>query len=162
MGKLFRGIFVFIALLQATSPLYGQPVKEIRATHLTYQRYLGETLSWKLKTEEFLKKGEDYFEAKNIYLENIPKGIKISAERGRYLLREDKFILTGRVRLYTEKEGEVYTEELYFFPKRDLIEAPGEVLIKKGSIEVKGEGLTYQVSLGDFKLHKRARAQFRF
>lgn len=156
MGQILRGLSVFIGLLLALKG-YSQDVK-IRG--LTYQRYEGETLVWKLISQEFYKEGEERFLAQRVYLENIPKGIKIFADSAQYQVKEEKFLLRGRVRLITEKEGEVYTEELIFFPKKDFLEAPGRVLIRKDRFEITGEGLSYDVSQGDFKLHKKARAQF--
>ncbi|MCS7199739.1 MAG: LPS export ABC transporter periplasmic protein LptC [Caldimicrobium sp.] len=162
MGKLSSGFLIFIIILLYSQNLLSQSIREVRAIQLTYQRYMGAQLSWKLFASEFLKKGEEFFEAKNLYLENVSKGIRISAHLGQYSARDKKFLLKGKIQLRTEKEGEVFTEELYFYPERDLIEAPGVVIIKKGAMEIIGEGLTYQVSAGDFKLHKRARAQFKF
>lgn len=141
---------------------FSQEIREIRATSLVYQRYRGESLEWKLHAKELWKKGDEIFKAQGLYLENLPKGLKIFAEEGVYQGREDKFILRGKVRLFVEKEGEVFAEELFFYPKRDLIEIPGAVQIRKGDLEIRGEGLTYQINQGELKVHRRAKAQFRF
>lgn len=141
---------------------FGQDIREVRASDVVYQRYLGETLQWKLRAKELVKKGEDFFQVKELYLENLPRGLKIFADEGVYSGAEDKFVLKGKVRLIAEREGEVYAEELFFYPKRDLIEIPGSVRVKKGDLEIRGEGLTYQISQGELRVHRRAQAQFRF
>ncbi|MCS7150076.1 MAG: LPS export ABC transporter periplasmic protein LptC [Caldimicrobium sp.] len=161
MGKLLAVLYISVILSLTTQGLCAKDVIEIRATGLTYQRYIGPNLSWKLFASEFIKKGEEYFEAKKLYIENISKGIKINAEKGHYSVKEKRFLLKGQIKLQTEKEGEVQTEELHFYPEKDLIEAPGIVVIRKGTMEISGEGLTYRLSMGDFKLHRRAKAQFK-
>lgn len=166
MGKLSSGFFIFIviiiSILLYSQDLSSQSIREVRAIQLTYQRYKGAQLSWKLFASELLKKGEEFFEAKNLHLENFSKGIKISAYLGQYSAKDKRFLLKGKIQLKIEKEGEVLTDELYFYPEKDLIEAPGVVIIKKGVMEIIGEGLTYEVSTKALKLHKRARAQFKF
>lgn len=157
MGQILRGLFIFIVLFSALKA-YSE---EVKITGLTYQRYEGETLVWKLISQAFSKEGEERFLAQKVYLENLPKGIKIFADSALYLTKEEKFLLKGKVKLITEKEGEVYTEELIFYPKKNFLQAPGQVVIKKDKFEVSGEGLSYDVSQGDFKLHKKAKAQFK-
>ncbi|MFN4131562.1 MAG: LPS export ABC transporter periplasmic protein LptC [Caldimicrobium sp.] len=158
MGYLSKGLFINFLLINI---LLAQEPLEIKISSLTYQRYEGSNLVWKLFSENFWQKNKETFEAKGIYLENLPKGLRIWAKEAIYLKGEEKFILRGKVRLITEKEGEVFTEELIFYPKKNLLFAPGQVLIKKEGIQVSGEGLTYSVGEGSFQLHKRAKAQFK-
>lgn len=156
MGKVFTGIFIFIAFFFSSKALS----QEIRIKGVNYQKYEGEKLIWKLISDTFEQRGETFF-AERVYLENLPKGLKIYAKEALYLKREEKFILRGDVKIITEKEGEIYTDELIFYPKRDLLLAPGEVTIIKGNLRLSGKGLTYDLARGDLKLQKRARAQFK-
>lgn len=151
-----------LVLVLLTMKGFSQEIREVRANSIIYQRYQGETLQWKLEARELLKKEETFFHIKGLYLENLSKGLRIFADEGIYSGQEDRFILRGKVKLYAEREGEVYTEELFFYPKKDLIEIPGKVQVRKGDLEIKGEGLTYNINQGELKIHRRAKAQIRF
>lgn len=161
MGYIFKELFIALIFLILVDFLFAQEPLEIKMSSLIYQRYEGTNLVWKLSSQEFWQKKNELFEAKGVYLENLTKGIKIWANKVVYIKGEDKFILQGKVHLITEKEGEVFTEELIFYPKKDLLSAPGKVLIKKEGIQVSGEGLTYSIGEGNFQLQKRAKAQFK-
>ncbi|MFN3505071.1 MAG: LPS export ABC transporter periplasmic protein LptC [Caldimicrobium sp.] len=158
MGSLLKGIFINLFLI---SVAFAEISSEVRISSLRYQRYEGSNIIWKLTADEFLQKGEAYFEAKGVYIENLPKGIKMRAKEAEYIKKEDKFILKGSVQVYVENEGEIFTEELIFYPKKDYLSAPGRVLIKKRGVEMSGEGLTYHLSEGKFQLQRRATAQFK-
>ncbi|MFN3406285.1 MAG: LPS export ABC transporter periplasmic protein LptC [Caldimicrobium sp.] len=158
MGNLFKGIFINLFLF---SLVFAEILSQVTITSLRYQRYEGSNIVWKLVAEEFLQKGDAYFEAKGVYIENLPKGLKIRAKEAEYIKKEEKFLLKGTVSVYVEKEGEIFTEELMYYPKRDFLFAPGRVLIKKGGMEISGEGLSYHLSEGKFQLQKKATAQFK-
>jgi len=135
--------------------------KEVKIKGLIYQRYEGETLVWKLYSDYFEERDEE-FKATKVYLENLPKGLKIFADFASYSKRENKFYLKGRVKILTENQGEIYTEELYYFPKSSLLQAPGEVTIIKNSIHLSGRELIYDLAKEELKLQKRAQARFKF
>lgn len=157
MEKVFARIFIIIILF-LFSEAFSQ---EVKIKGVNYQRYEGERLVWKLLSDSYEQKG-DTFIAKKVYLENLPKGLRIYADEAFYLKAEEKFILKGNVKILTEKEGEIYTEELIFYPKRNLLLAQGEVTIVKENLKLSGSGLTYDLAKGDLKLQKRAKAQFKF
>lgn len=156
MGKIFARIY-FIIIFFLLTEAFSQDVK---IKGVNYQRYEGEKLVWKLLSDSYEQKGDTFF-AEKVYLENLPKGLKIYANEAFYLKKEDKFILKGKVKIITEKEGEIYTEELIFYPKKDLLLAQGEVSIVKENLKLSGSGLTYDLTKGDLKLQKRAKAQFK-
>ncbi|PMP61849.1 MAG: hypothetical protein C0197_05275, partial [Caldimicrobium thiodismutans] len=107
MGKIFKGIFILITLFLSPWALS----QETKIRGVNYQKYESEKLIWKLVSDTYEQK-DDTFIAQNVYLENLPKGLRIYAKEALYLKREEKFILKGKVKLITEKEGEIYTEEL--------------------------------------------------
>jgi len=157
MGKIFKGIFILIILFLSPWALS----QETKIRGVNYQKYEGEKLIWKLIADTYEQKDDTFF-AQNVYLENLPKGLRIYAKEALYLKKEEKFILKGEVKLITETEGEIYTKELIFYPKKDLLLAPGEVTIIKGDLKLVGTGLTFDVAKGDLKLQKRSKAQFKF
>jgi len=155
MVRVLRGLSLFVILLPLIA--YSQ---EVKIKGVIYQRYEGERLVWKLFSDTFEQKGEE-FKAEKVYLENLPRGLKIYANLSLYQKREDKFYFKGEVRLITEKEGEVYTEELFYYPGKGLLYAPGEVTIVKNTFHLSGSGLTYDLSTGDLKLQRKAQARFK-
>ncbi len=157
MGKISTGIFIILVFFLCSIALS----QDIKINGVNYQRYVGETLVWRLLSDSYEQRGDTFY-AKRVYLENLPKGLKIYANEATYLKAEEKFILKGNVKIITEKEGEIYTEELIFYPKRDLLLAQGEVTIVKENLKLSGSGLTYDLAKGDLKLEKRAKAQFKF
>ncbi len=158
MDKILKGIL--INLLSASLAFALAPL-EIKISSLRYQRYEGQVLAWKIYSQEFQQKNNEIFEAKGVYLENLTKGLRIWAKEAVYYKSEDKFVLKGEVRLLTEREGEVFTEELIFYRKKDLLTAPGKVILKKEGVFVSGEGLIYSLSEGNLQLQKRAKDQFK-
>ena len=87
--------------------------------------------------------------------------MEIWADKGFYNKKEDRFLLQSNVHLITSKYGEVYTEELIFFPKKDLILTDKEVLVIKKGFRVKGKGLIYDVNTGNFQVKEKAKVQMK-
>ncbi len=156
MVKLFRILYFFIILFIPFKTL----ADEVRIIGVIYQFYEGERLIWKMKAQEFIK-DEEKFLGKKLYLENLSKGLKIVADEGIYWVKEEKFVFKGMVQVFTEREGDIFTDLLFFYPKKDLLLAPNSVLVKKGNIEIVGEDLSYDLSKEEFKLKSRSKAQFK-
>jgi len=134
---------------------------KIISHNLEYALYKKNKLIWSFKIKKFIQKENDNFEGKTIYIINKEKGLEIWADKGFYNKREDKFLLQSNVHLITSKYGEVYTEELIFFPKKDLILTDKEVLVIKKDLKVKGKGLIYDVNTGNFRVKEKAKVQMK-
>ena len=134
---------------------------KIISHNLEYVLYKKNKLIWSFKIKKFIQKENGNFEGKTIYIINKEKGLEIWADKGFYNKREDKFLLQSNVHLITSKYGEVYTEELIFFPKKDLILTNKEVLVIKKDLKVKGKGLIYDVNTGNFRVKEKAKVQMK-
>lgn len=128
MGRFLNGIFINLFLFLS---LFAFEISEVKMIGLKYQRFEGPNLIWKLSSQEFIQRSEETFEAKGVYIENIIRGIKIWANAAQYLKKEGKFILRGKVRLFTEREGEVITEELFFLSQKRSTYSSGPCNNKK-------------------------------
>ncbi|QER41986.1 LPS export ABC transporter periplasmic protein LptC [Thermodesulfobacterium sp. TA1] len=131
----------------------------IVAKDLEYSFYGKEGFLWKLKASFFKRDKEGSFLAEGLNVVSPTKGINISSKRGYYYPKEDKMVFQGNVKLITNDHGEVYTEELIFFPKKNYLFTEREVLVKKKGMMVKGQGMTYQIDQGNFKVQGRAQFQ---
>ena len=134
---------------------------KIISHNLEYALYKKNKLIWSFKIKKFIQKENGNFEGKTIYIINKEKGLEIWADKGFYNKKEDKFLLQSNVHLITSKYGEVYTEELIFFPKKDLILTDKEVLVIKKDLKVKGKGLIYDVNTGNFRVKEKAKVQMK-
>lgn len=127
-----------------------------------YSLYNGETLSWKLKASFFIQTSDGSFEAENVKIVNPSKGITLTSKRATYLNNEEKLIFREKVLLVTSEFGEVYTDELIYFPKKNLILSNSDVLVKKRDLQVKGKGLVYQIDTQNFEVKGRAQVKISF
>ncbi len=111
--------------------------------------------------KEFLQKENGDFEGKNIYLINKEKGLEIWANKGFYKKGEDKFVLQDNVYLITSEFGEVYTQEIIFYPKKNLIITDKEVTLVKKGLTIRGKGLIYEIGTGNFKVKEKAKVRWK-
>uniref|UniRef100_A0A7V6CEM4 LPS export ABC transporter periplasmic protein LptC n=1 Tax=Thermodesulfobacterium geofontis TaxID=1295609 RepID=A0A7V6CEM4_9BACT len=154
--KLLFSIIIFIFL-----SFYCAFPFQIVSHELEYALYKKNQLIWSFKTKEFFQKETGDFEGKDIYLINKEKGLKIWANKGFYQKWEDKFILQDNVHLVTSEYGEVYTQKLIFYPKKNLIFTDEEVILIKKGLTVKGKGLIYEIETGNFKVEGKAKVKWK-
>jgi len=159
MGKFIKvlsGIILFFFLLSSYSFSF-----KVISHNLEYAFYKKNKLIWSFKIKDFIQKENGDFEGKGVYITNKEKGLKIWADRGFYKKNEDKFLLRKNVHLITSQYGEVYTEELLFFPEKNLILTDKEVLIIKEGFRIKGKGLIYEVDTGNFRVKEKAKVKLK-
>lgn len=135
---------------------------KVISEHLEYSLYYGESLSWKLKASLFIQTLDGSFEAEDIKIINPSKGITLISKKAVYLSNEEKLIFKDKVLLITSEFGEVYTDELIYFPKKNLILSNSDVLVKKRDFQVRGKGLVYQIDTQNFEVKGRAQVRISF
>ncbi|AIH03912.1 MAG: Uncharacterized protein XD42_0022 [Thermodesulfobacterium sp. 37_54] len=157
-----RGVAILsILVLFLVSPSLSKDFRMV-AKDLEYSFYSKEGLLWKLKASFFKRDKEGTFWAEGLTLISPSKGINVSSQRGYYYPKEDKMVFQGNVKLVTENYGEVYTEELIFFPKKNYLFTEKEVLVKQKGMLIRGKGMTYHIKDGIFQVHGRAQFQMSF
>lgn len=135
---------------------------KVIAENFNYFLYNEETLSWKLKASLFIQTSDDSFEAENIEIVNPLRGITLTSKKATYLRNEEKIIFKEKVLLVTSEFGEVYTDELIYFPKKNLILSNSDVLVKKRDLQIRGKGLVYQIDTQNFEVKGRAQVKMSF
>ncbi len=158
MGRIIA--FLLILILWNSPILVRAQSFKVFAQDLTYSFYKNGKLFWSFKASYFIQYSEHFFKARNIYIENIPKTLKIKGNIGIYDKTKEEFIISGNVSLITPKVGELYTEELIFSPEKNLIVTDKEVLVKKEGMIIKGEGMIYNINTGNLKIKKKAKIKF--
>jgi LPS export ABC transporter protein LptC len=159
MGRTFKLLFSLI-IFNFLFYSFSFPFKII-SHDLKYAFYKRERLIWSFKIRDFVQEENGNFKGKGIYIINKEKGLEIWADKGFYKKREDKFLLENNVRLITSEYGEVITQELIFYPKKNLIFTDKEVLVIKKDIKIKGVGLIYDVETGNFKVKEKAKVKLK-
>lgn len=154
-------VFFLKDLVWGTKNSFSTEFKVV-SENLEYAFYKEETLNWKLKASFFTQTSDGSFEAENIKLISPLKGITLSSKKANYIKPEEKIIFKKEVVLVTSEFGEVYTDELVYFPQKNLILSNSEVLVKKKGLEVRGKGLVYQIDSGNFEVKGRAQIKMRF
>ena len=135
---------------------------QIEATDIEYTLYKGKRLEWKLKAKYFSKENENVFYGRDVLITNPYKGLKISGKQAFYYQREDKFVIEGKVHLYTKNKGELFTSKLVFYPKKDLVLGNKEVILKQKNLIMRGRGFVYYLNKQKLKLKSKTRAVFCF
>lgn len=135
---------------------------KVIAENFNYFLYNEETLSWKLKASLFIQTSDDSFAAENIEIVNPLRGITLTSKKATYLRNEEKIIFKEKVLLVTSEFGEVYTDELIYFPKKNLILSNSDVLVKKRDLQIRGKGLVYQIDTQNFEVKGRAQVKMSF
>ena len=133
---------------------------QIEATDIEYTLYKGKRLEWTFKARYFSKERGDLFFGKDVVITNPYKGLKIKGNQAFYYQREDKFVIKGRVRLFTRNRGELFTSELVFFPGRNLVVGDREVILKQKDLVMRGRGFIYRLDRQELKLKGKTRAIF--
>ncbi len=133
---------------------------QIEATNIEYSLYKKERLEWTFKAEYFSKKRPDLFYGEKVFITNPYKGLKIKGEKAFYYQKEDKFVIKGRVRLFTKEKGELFTSELVFFPRKNLVIGPREVILRQKGVVMKGRGFIYRLDSHELKLKSKTKAIF--
>ncbi len=159
MGKIVK-ILLSLVLSLFLLPSWSFSFKVI-SHNLVYALYKKEKLVWKLKVKEFVQEENGNFKGKDIYIINKQKGLKIWAEDGIYKKDEDKLLLKNNVHLITSEYGEVITQELVFYPKKNLITTNKEVLLIKKGLKIKGVGLIYNIETGNFQVKEKAKVKLK-
>ena len=152
---LFGIIFCFFIIVSLSFSF------EVISHNLEYFLYKKEKLLWSFKIKEFIQKDEFSFEGKEVYVTSKNKGLKIKAKRAFYNKKEDKFIFKNNVYLITPKHEEIETQELIFFPKKDLIITDKDVMVKKEDLIIKGKGLIYNTETENFQVKEKAKVQLK-
>jgi len=134
---------------------------KVASQNLEYALYKGEKLVWSFKINNFIQEDNGNFKGEGIYILNKEKGVEIWADKGFYIKNEDKFLLKANVRLVTSEYGEIITDELTFYPKKNLILTDKEVLLIKKGFKIKGIGLIYNIDTGNFKITEKAQVNLK-
>ncbi len=159
MGRIIALLLILIISLPFSLQAKNRTFKVI-AQDIEYAFYKKEKLVWKFKTSVFKERSDNVCEAIKIIIINLQKDLKIIADKGFYNKKEDKFLLIGKVHLFTQKFGEVFTDKLIYFPKQGLIITDKKVLVKKKGLIAKGKGLIYKIDTGDFQIKEKPRIKF--
>jgi LPS export ABC transporter protein LptC len=159
MGNFIKLLFIIIIFIFI--PFYNTYPFQIVSHDFEYALYKNNQLVWSFKIKEFFQKETGDFEGKNIYLINKEKGLEIWANKGFYQKEEDKFILQENVHLVTLSYGEVYTQKLIFYPKKNLIFTDEEVILIKKGLTIRGKGLTYDIETGNFKVEGKTKVKWK-
>lgn len=158
MGRIIKLLFSIVIILF----LYPLSFSfQIISHELEYAFYKKNQLVWSFRMKEFIQKETGDFEGKNIYLINKEKGLEIWANKGFYKKEEDKFILQDNVHLLTSEYGEVYTQEIIFYPRKNLIFTDKEIIVVKKGLTIRGKGLIYEIGTGNFKVKEKAKVQWK-
>uniref|UniRef100_A0A7V4N2U2 LPS export ABC transporter periplasmic protein LptC n=1 Tax=Thermodesulfobacterium geofontis TaxID=1295609 RepID=A0A7V4N2U2_9BACT len=159
MGKFIKLLFSIIIFIFQF--FYYAFSFQIVSHEFEYALYKKNQLIWSFKIKNFFQKETGDFEGKNIYLINKEKGLEIWANKGFYQKEENKFILQENVHLVTSSYGEVYTQKLIFYPKKNLIFTDEEVILIKKGLIIRGKGLIYEIETGNFKVERKAKVKWK-
>ncbi len=154
-----RALLTILLLIILVSPALSK-VMSLKVQDFTYRRYEGSELVLKLKSAYFEKREDESFSAKDLELFSPKRGIAIKAKHGFYNKNKDLFHFQGNVELKTDKHGDIYTEELFYDIKEEVLRAPARVIIKKDKISAEGSDLYYNLKSGEFRLKGSVRAKF--
>ncbi len=133
---------------------------QIEATNIEYSLYKKERLEWTFRAKYFSQENPEFFYGESVLITNPYKGLKIKGDRAFYYKKEDKFVIKGRVKLFTRKKGELFTSELIFFPKKNLVIGYRKVILKQKGAILKGRGFVYRLDRHELKLKSRTKAIF--
>ncbi len=159
MGRIVK-ILLSLVLSLFLLPSWSFSFKVI-SHNLVYALYKKEKLVWSFKIKEFIQKENGDFKGKEVYIINKQKGFEIWAKNGIYKKAKNKFLFKNNVRLITSKYGEVLTQELIFYPKKNLIFTDKEVIVIKKGLKIKGVGLIYNIETGNFQVKEKAKVKLK-
>ncbi|NPA40209.1 MAG: LPS export ABC transporter periplasmic protein LptC [Thermodesulfobacteria bacterium] len=130
------------------------------AKDFQYFLYDESKLIWVFKAKVFFQKNQFTFEGKDVIIESPEKNILISGKTATFDERRNIFKVFGNATFVTPSVGKILTSELTFYPDQGIVETEKEVVVKKKGMVIKGEGMTYYVKTGEFKLKKKAKIKF--
>lgn len=167
MGRNFSKFFIIFFSFFFISFGFSQEVNfKIKTEDLEYNFFkLSKnkiSLVWRLKAKELIQKNEFFIEVTDFTLINQEKNLQIKGYKGFYFAKEKKFVFKHKIELKTSQYGEVFTEELIFYPEQNLIISEQEVILKKSGAFIKGKGLVYNIETGNFQIKEKTQAQLIF
>jgi len=88
------------------------------------------------------------------------KGLSIKAHEGTYVRKKNFFLFRKNVVLKTPEKGELFTEVLYYFPRKHLLTNQAPVVLRDKGLIIKGIGFEYQISTGKLKVKQKSQVEF--
>ncbi|OAQ19903.1 LPS export ABC transporter periplasmic protein LptC [Thermosulfurimonas dismutans] len=115
---------------------------------------------WKVQAKE-ANRYPDRIEMTSPQIFSLQKeGLFIKARQGIYERQKDFFVFRKKVVLKTPEKGMLFTEVLYYFPRKHILTNQAPVVLKDRGLIIKGIGFEYQVSTGKLRVKQRSQVEF--